>query len=91
MDVEIAPGAEIADGAALTPHIRRAASNYYLSPAPAAWGDAASGAVTDPHLRVHGVGGLRVADAAVMPSLVNGNTGAAAMMIAECAAELIAG
>ncbi|MFM2301149.1 MAG: hypothetical protein RLZZ84_885 [Pseudomonadota bacterium] len=48
-------------------------------------------AVLDPQLRVKGVSGLRVIDAAVMPRLVSGNTNAASIMIGEKGADLIIG
>ena len=40
-------------------------------------------AVVDPELRVHGIAGLCVADAAIMPTMVAGNTNAATIMIGE--------
>jgi choline dehydrogenase len=46
-------------------------------------------AVVDPHLRVHGVDGLHVADASVMPAVTTGNTNAPSIMIGERAAEFI--
>jgi choline dehydrogenase len=46
-------------------------------------------AVVDDHLRVHGIAGLRVIDASIMPNLISGNTNAAAIMIGEKGADLV--
>jgi choline dehydrogenase len=46
-------------------------------------------AVVDAELRVHGIDGLRVADASIMPTVVSGNTNAAAIMIGEKLADLV--
>jgi choline dehydrogenase len=48
-------------------------------------------AVVDPRAHVHGIEGLRVVDASIMPSLISSNTNAAAMMLGERVADFILG
>jgi choline dehydrogenase-like flavoprotein len=47
-------------------------------------------AVVDAQLRVHGIDGLRVIDASIMPTITSGNTNAPTLMIAELGARLVA-
>jgi choline dehydrogenase len=84
----IFPARDDLDDAALAEFIRAKAETVYHPVGTCRMGRDA-GAVVDPQLRVHGVAGLRVVDASVMPALPSGNTNAPTIMIAERAADLI--
>ncbi len=87
---EIYPGNEVIDRAGLIDFIRAKAESIYPPVGTCRMGSDDL-AVVDQTLRVHGVDGLRVIDASVMPTLVGGNTNAPTVMIAEKAADLILG
>ncbi len=84
------PGPAVRAGAELRDYIRRAVGSYY-HPAGTCPMGTGPGCVVDPQLRVHGVGGLRVADASVMPVICNAHPNATVLAIAEKAADLISG
>ena len=85
---ELAPGAQ-AGRRELQAYVRAYASTVWHPVGTCRMGTG-DDCVVDPSLRVHGVSGLRVADASIMPTITRGNTNAAAIMIGEKAADLIA-
>jgi choline dehydrogenase len=88
VDYEISPGKEVQSQAELLDYCR-ANGLSLLHPVGTCKMGVEDDAVVDPRLRVHGIDGLRVADASIMPRIVTGNTNAAAIMIGEKAAALI--
>ena len=87
---EIAPGAQIQSDADLLEWVRNTAETTYHPVGTCKMGQDAM-AVVDPELRVHGIEGLRVADASIMPTLTSGNTNAPCIMIGEKCAEMVLG
>ena len=79
---------DLADDDALDALIRSRADTVYHPVGTARMGSD-DGAVCDPHLRVRGIEGLYVADAAIMPRLVSGNTNAPSIMIGERCADFV--
>lgn len=81
-DKEIFPGDDIQSRDAITEFIRQKAETIYHPIGTCKMGSDDM-AVVDSNLNVHGVNGLRVVDASVMPTLISGNTNAPTMMMAE--------
>ena len=85
---ETRPGADVDDEAALLEYAKTTGQTAWHTVGTCRMGDAAD-SVVDARLRVHGVGGLRVIDASVMPSIASSNTNAAAIMIGERGADFV--
>jgi choline dehydrogenase len=87
---EVKPGAEFQTDAELWKLAGDIGTTIFHPVGTAKMGPASDpAAVVDAHLRVHGVRGLRVVDASVMPTITSGNTNSPTLMIAERAAEWI--
>ncbi len=82
------PGADVESDAEFLDYARSTATSIYHPVGTCRMGSDAD-AVVDAQLRVHGLSGLRIADASIMPSIPSGNTNAAVVMIAEKAADMI--
>lgn len=87
---ELSPGDSVRDDAGIDDFIRRATKTVYHPVGTCRMGGDRD-AVVDSECRVHGVEGLRVVDASVMPQITSGNTNAPTIMIAEKAADMILG
>ncbi|HEX5109577.1 MAG TPA: GMC family oxidoreductase N-terminal domain-containing protein [Vicinamibacterales bacterium] len=89
---EIEPGAGVTSDAGLARFVREKADSIYHPAGTCRMGPSSSSdSVVDAELRVHGIGNLRVADASIMPVLVNAPPHAACVMIGEKCAELVGG
>jgi choline dehydrogenase len=89
---ELFPGPDVRSKDEIDAWVRRAVETCYHPVGTCKMGlPSDRSAVVDDALRVHGLSGLRVVDASIMPSIVSGNTNAPTIMIAERAADLIRG
>jgi len=88
---ELKPGAETVERDELEADLRRRLMLIYHPVGTARMSDTHEQAVVDSQLRVHGLEGIRVIDASIMPTIVGGNTNAPTIMIAERGADLVRG
>ncbi|RBM01802.1 oxidoreductase [Glutamicibacter soli] len=86
--VEVYPGAEVQDDAALEDYIRNNVVTYHHQVGTCRMGVDAQ-AVVDPRLKLNGLKGLRVIDASIMPRITTGNTNAPAVLIGELGAKFL--
>src|ERR1700716_2064818 len=85
---EVAPGADRTTDDEILDWVKQAAETTYHPVGTCKMGSDPM-AVVDSRLRVHGISGLRVADASIMPTLTSGNTNAPSIMIGEKAAAMM--
>lgn len=85
---EYMPGKDVQTDEEWLAHVRKTAGTTYHPTSTCTMGSHPL-TVVDPMLRVHGIQGLRVVDASVMPTVISGNTNAATIMIGEKAADMI--
>ena len=85
---EVAPGIDVTNDAELEKFLKATALSVYHPVGTCKMGlDSTS--VVDPELRVHGVEGLRVADASILPQLISGNTNAICNVIGVKCADMV--
>ncbi|MBV9914174.1 MAG: GMC family oxidoreductase N-terminal domain-containing protein [Sinobacteraceae bacterium] len=86
---EVRPGERVQNDAEMLQYFREEAGSIYHLCGSCAMGSDASSSVVSARLQVHGLRGLRIADASIFPNVTSGNINAPTMMVAEKAAELI--
>ncbi len=89
IESEMTPGADITSDDQIAAYIRQKAWTVFHQCSTCRMGRDAGVSVVDARLRVHGIQGLRVADASIFPTIPTGNTNAPAIMVGERASDLI--
>jgi choline dehydrogenase len=86
---EVVPGADVQTEAEVLDFIRQNSQTAYHPIGTCRMGPSGPSTVVDNKLKVHGIEGLRVADASIFPTMPSGNTNAPSIMVGERAADLI--
>ena len=89
VEEELRPGPQVQSDEDLIDDFRQRSGTVYHPSCTARMGPDPAGSVIDSRLRVHGVDGLRVADASSFPNLIAGNTNAPAIMVGWKAGEIV--
>lgn len=89
IESEIAPGPQVRTDADFIADARQRAGTVFHPVSTCRMGPDPAVDVVDARLKVHGLGGLRVADASIFPTLTSGNTNAPTIMVGEKAADLV--
>ena len=89
IESEILPGPQVQSDAEMIADIRARAGTVFHPVSTCRMGPDPERDVVDARLRVHGIDGLRVADASIFPTVTSGNTNAPAIMVGEKASQMI--
>ncbi len=89
IDREMEPGMDLQDDSAILEHVRGDCWTVFHQCGTARMGQEAAQSVVDERLRVHGIQGLRVADASIFPTIPSGNTNAPSIMVGERASDIL--
>lgn len=89
IDKEISPGPGVTSDDQINTYLRQHSWTVFHQCGTCRMGSDPAGSVVDARLRVHGVSGLRVADASIFPTIPTGNTNAPSIMVGEKASDMI--
>ena len=89
IETELKPGPQVASDESFADDIRNRSYSVFHPVGTCRMGPDPRSSVVDPQLRVHGVSGLRIVDAAIFPTITSGNTNAPSIMVGEKGAALV--
>jgi choline dehydrogenase len=86
---ELKPGPDVQRDEDLMADFRKRSGTVYHPSCTCTMGPDPARAVVDPRLKVHGIEGLRIADASVFPNIISGNTNAPSILVGMKSADII--